>query len=110
MEDHGPPPSKRQVLASAGLLAVSPVAVVGLAKALSPAMEARIAWAGAPKAVIGVVIAALVLLPEAVASVRAARGNRLQTSLELGARLGAGQHRVDDSRRGDGYPLDWESR
>lgn len=82
-EDHGPPPSNKQALASAGLLVVSLVAVVGLAKALSPAMEAGIAWAGAPKAVIGVVIAALVLLPEAVAAVRAARGNRLQTSLNL---------------------------
>jgi len=83
VEDHGPPPSKQQALASAGLLVVSLVAVVGLAKALSPAMEAGIAWAGAPKAVIGVVIAALVLLPEAVAAVRAARDNRLQTSLNL---------------------------
>ena len=82
-EDHGPPPSSRQSLASAGLLAVSLVAVVGLAKALSPAMEAGIGWAGAPKAVIGVVIAALVLLPEALAAVRAARANRLQTSLNL---------------------------
>ena len=82
-EDHGTPPSNRQAVAAAALLAVSLVAVVGLAKALSPAMEAGIAKAGAPKAVIGVVIAALVLLPEALAAVRAARLNRLQTSLNL---------------------------
>jgi Ca2+:H+ antiporter len=82
-EDHGPPPSDRLALASAGLLAVSLAAVVGLAKALSPAMEAGIGRAGAPKAVIGVAIAALVLLPEALAAVRAARDDRLQTSLNL---------------------------
>jgi len=82
-EDHGPRPSRGLALGSAGLLAVSLVAVVGLAKALSPSMEAGLAWAGAPKAVIGVVIAALVLLPESLAAVRAARDNRLQTSLNL---------------------------
>ena len=36
-----------------------------------------------PKAVVGIVIAALVLLPEGLAAVRAAWGNRLQTSLNL---------------------------
>jgi Ca2+:H+ antiporter len=39
--------------------------------------------AGAPKAVIGVVIAAIVLLPEGLAALRAARADRLQTSLNL---------------------------
>ena len=38
---------------------------------------------GAPAAVVGIVIAGLVLLPEGVAAVRAARANRLQTSLNL---------------------------
>ncbi|MBL7439338.1 ionic transporter y4hA, partial [Escherichia coli] len=42
-----------------------------------------VAAAGAPHAVVGVVIAALVLLPESVAAVRAAMANRLQTSLNL---------------------------
>ena len=41
------------------------------------------AWLGAPKAVVGIVIAALVLLPEGLAALRAARANRLQTSLNL---------------------------
>ena len=84
MEDlHAAAPSTRAALASAVLLIVALVAVVGLAKSLSPAMEAGLAWAGAPKPVIGVVIAALVLLPEALAALRAARANRLQTSLNL---------------------------
>jgi Ca2+:H+ antiporter len=56
---------------------------VALAKALTPTLEAGIAWARAPKAVVGTVIAALVLLPEGVAALRAARLNRLQTSLNL---------------------------
>ena len=82
-DGHAAPPSGRAALVSAVLLVVALMAVVLLAKALSPAMEAALARAGAPKAVIGVVIAALVLLPEAVAAVRAAQANRLQTSLNL---------------------------
>jgi Ca2+:H+ antiporter len=62
---------------------VSLVAVVGLAKRLSPAIEAAVEAAGAPPAVIGVAIAAIVLLPEAWAAVRAALADRLQTSMNL---------------------------
>lgn len=80
---HAAIPSARAALGSAALLVAALAAVVGLAKSLSPAMEAGLAWAGAPKSVIGVVIAALVLLPEALAAVRAARADRLQTSLNL---------------------------
>lgn len=80
---HETPPSTRAAVVSTFLLVVALAAVVGLAKSLSPALEAGLDWAGAPKAVIGVVIAALVLLPEALAALRAARANRLQTSLNL---------------------------
>ncbi len=80
---HAPLPSARSALLSAVLLLLTLVAVVGLAKTLSPAIEAGLATVGAPKSVIGVVIAALVLLPEGLAAVRAARANRLQTSLNL---------------------------
>ena len=38
---------------------------------------------GAPKAVVGILIAALVLLPEGLAALRAAKANRLQTSMNL---------------------------
>jgi Ca2+:H+ antiporter len=38
---------------------------------------------GAPKAVVGILIATLVLLPESLAALRAARANRLQTSMNL---------------------------
>src|SRR5207237_3060915 len=65
------------------LLLVSLVAVVGNAKAVSPTIEAGVAAAGLPPSVVGVVIAMLVLLPETLAAVRAARRDRVQTSLNL---------------------------
>lgn len=80
---HAAPPTLRQAWLSFALLLVSLVAVIGLAKALSPAIEAAVDAAGAPQAVIGIAIAALVLLPEAWAAVRAALANRLQTSMNL---------------------------
>ncbi len=76
-------PSKRQALASLGLLLVCLVAVVVLAKALAPGVERAVAQAGLPVALVGVVIAFVVLLPEGLAALRAAQANRLQTSLNL---------------------------
>lgn len=81
--EHAEPPSDAQAWASFGLLLVALVSVVGLAKQLSPTIEAGVAALGAPKAVIGIAIALLVLLPETWAAVRAARANRLQTSMNL---------------------------
>ncbi|PMS18537.1 ionic transporter y4hA [Trinickia dabaoshanensis] len=77
------PPSGRVALTSLGFLLVSLVAVVLLAKLLSPAVEHGVATVGAPAATVGIVIAALVLLPEGLAAVGAARANRLQTSMNL---------------------------
>ena len=81
---HAAPPPLKIALASFGLLAVSLIAVVGLAKSLAPSIEAGVAAASAPLAVVGIAIAMLVLLPETAAAVRAAARNRLQTSLNLG--------------------------
>ena len=80
---HARPPTTAQAWVSVGLLLLSLVAVVGLAKRLSPDIEAALARVGAPHAVIGTVIALLVLLPETMAAVRAAAANRLQTSMNL---------------------------
>jgi Ca2+:H+ antiporter len=80
---HAEPPSARLAAVSSVLLFISLVAVVLLAKVLSPAVESAVLNAGAPPAVVGIVIASLVLLPEGLAALRAARGNRLQTSLNL---------------------------
>jgi Ca2+:H+ antiporter len=82
-DSHAPPPAARTALASAGLLLVALVAIVGLAKSLTPMLERGVAWLDIPKATVGIVIAALVLLPESLAAVRAAQANRLQTSLNL---------------------------
>ena len=83
LEVHAEPPTTRATWASFGWLLVSLVAVVGLAKKLSPTIERAVEAANAPRAVVGIVIAALVLLPETWAAVRAARANRLQSSMNL---------------------------
>ncbi|MDR6862745.1 ionic transporter y4hA [Phycicoccus sp. 3266] len=82
-DEHADPPTNRATYASLGLLLVSLVAVVGLAKVESPAIESGVAAAGFPQSFVGVVIALLVLLPETLAAVRAARRNRIQISLNL---------------------------
>lgn len=81
---HAPPPSSRATVVSSLLLLACLGAVVLLAKSLAPSIETAVTAAGAPIAIVGVIIAALVLLPESVAAVRAALANRLQTSLNLG--------------------------
>jgi len=64
-ELHGVPPSGAVAVVSFALLLIALAAAVALAKALSPTVEAGIDRFGAPKAVVGVIIAALVLLPRA---------------------------------------------
>jgi Ca2+:H+ antiporter len=80
---HSPPPSRRVAGISAALLSLCLVAVVLLAKSLAPTIEAAVDALGAPKAVVGIVISCVVLMPEGLASVQAAGRNRLQTSLNL---------------------------
>ncbi|MGW0748522.1 calcium:proton antiporter [Streptomyces sp. NPDC002587] len=77
------PPTARAAMISLGLLLVALIAVVGDAKAVSPTIERAVVAAGLPNAVVGVIIALLVLLPETLAAVRAARRDRVQTSLNL---------------------------
>jgi Ca2+:H+ antiporter len=83
-EQHAAPPTTRAALTSLGLLLVALVAVVGLAKVESPAIEDAVAAVGFPQSFVGVVIALLVLLPETIAAARAATRDRLQISLNLG--------------------------
>jgi Ca2+:H+ antiporter len=80
---HAAPPSDREAAVSLGLLVVALVAVVGLAKIESPAIEDAVAAIGAPHSAVGVVIALLVLLPETLAAARNARRDRVQTSFNL---------------------------
>ena len=85
---HADKPSNLKTAMSCILLLVCLVLVVALAKALSPAIEAGVKAAGAPKTIVGIAIALLVLLPEGYAAVRAATANRFQNSLNLA--LGSG--------------------
>lgn len=67
----------------AGMLGLSLIGVVGLAKTLAPSIEDAVPRAGAPRSFVGVVIALMVLLPESVAALRAASRGEMQTSLNL---------------------------
>ena len=80
---HAEPPSTRESWLSFVLLVVALVAVVGLAKLISPTIEAAVVAVGAPRAIVGIIIAMVVLLPEGVSAIRAALNNRLQTSMNL---------------------------
>ena len=80
---HAEPPPARVAWISLGLLLASLVGVVGMAKLLSPAIEGLVKSANAPATVVGIIVALIVLLPETWAAARAARADRLQTSMNL---------------------------
>lgn len=80
---HAEPPTLKETLIAFGVLIVALAGVVLLAKSLSPHIEKAVVGAGLPLAVVGVLIAALVLAPESLSAIKAARRNRLQTSLNL---------------------------
>lgn len=83
VDDHADAPSSRTARISLGLLGLALIGVVGLAKGVSPTIESGVSAAGLPHAVVGVIIALLVLLPETIAALRSARRDRVQTSLNL---------------------------
>lgn len=80
---HQPPATRAQAIAAGAMLVPALIAVVVLAKALSPSIEAAVIAVGAPKALVGIIIAGVVLAPEALAALSAARANRVQNSLNL---------------------------
>ncbi len=71
------------LLPSVGLLLISLLAVVLLAKKFSLVVDAGAAVIGAPPAFAGILVAFLILLPESVAALSAARKNDLQKSINL---------------------------
>jgi Ca2+:H+ antiporter len=75
--------SNRMLVLTIALLLVSLLAVVLLAKKFSLVVDVVIAKIGAPPAFAGVLVALLILLPESVAAVSAARKNELQKSINL---------------------------
>ncbi|WP_160715019.1 calcium:proton antiporter [Chitinophaga solisilvae] len=82
-DHHAEPPSGKTALLSLLLLLACLGAVVLLAKSLSPVIESGVEKIGAPQSLVGVIIAMIILLPEGIAAVQAARKNRLQTSMNL---------------------------
>ena len=80
---HKLPTSNKQIYFSTALLLISLSAVVILAKSLAPTIESFVVLIHAPHQLVGVIIASVVLLPEGLAAVRAARKNMFQTSLNL---------------------------
>jgi Ca2+:H+ antiporter len=80
---HAEPPSSSEAWISFALMLVALFSVVGLAKLLSSSIKSLVTVYGAPEAVVGIVIAMIVLLPETWAALRAARADRLQTSMNL---------------------------
>lgn len=75
--------TNRTLVISIGLLIGSLIAVVLLAKSFSVVVDAGAAAIGAPAAFAGIIVALLVLLPESVAAIAAARKNELQKSINL---------------------------
>ena len=81
--DHAATPPRRKVILSLVMLLIGLEAVVGLAKVESASIESAVRWLGFPQAVVGVIIAILVLLPESIAAVKAALRDQVQISLNL---------------------------
>jgi len=75
--------SNRMLAISLGLLLLSLLAVVLLSKKFSTVVVAGTELIGAPQALAGILVAALILLPESVAAVSAARKDDLQKSINL---------------------------
>lgn len=82
-DGHSDPPSNREAGVSLGLLMAALVSVIGLAKLISPAIDATVTGLGLPHAVVGVLIAMVVLAPESIAAFNNARRERVQISLNL---------------------------
>ena len=81
--DHGLRPPRRVAVSSALLLILCLVGVIFLAKSLSAPLTEAVVALRLPLSLVGVVIAGIVLLPEAAASLRAAWANQIQNSLNL---------------------------
>ena len=80
---HSVPPNSLTTTLSIVFLLISLVAVVVLAEFLAPGIEAGVDKMGAPKSLVGIIIAMVVLLPEGLSALNAARNNQLQSSLNL---------------------------
>jgi Ca2+:H+ antiporter len=81
--DHEKKPTNKETFISILFLLISLVAVVTIAETLAPHIENGVEKIGAPKSLVGIIIAMVVLLPECLSALRAAQNNQLQSSLNL---------------------------
>jgi len=82
-EEEGTQRSRAAAVLNVAFLVVSVVAVVLLAKKFAGIIDLGLAAIHAPHAVVGIIIALLVLMPESMAALHAARRNQLQKSMNL---------------------------
>jgi Ca2+:H+ antiporter len=80
---HALPPTNKTTWVSIVFLLISLVAVVVLAEFLAPGIEAGVDKMGAPRSLVGIIIAMVVLLPEGLSALNASNQNQLQSSLNL---------------------------
>jgi Ca2+:H+ antiporter len=94
---HAPPPTNLTAFMSLTLLLACLGAVVLLAKTLSPVIEHLVMEVGAPNSLVGIIVAFVILLPEGLAALRAARKNRVRAPHHNAARAEQriGQQRND---------------
>ncbi|UXE67178.1 MAG: ionic transporter y4hA [Chryseotalea sp. WA131a] len=76
-------PSKKETITSALLLVIFLVVIVLLAESMAHPLESFIEEIGAPREIVGILIASIILLPEGISAVNAARKNQLQQGLNL---------------------------
>jgi Ca2+:H+ antiporter len=82
-DPHSSTPTARAMVISLVFLLISLGGVIIMAELLAPSVESGVEHAGAPKSLVGVIIAMVILLPEGLSALRAARNNQLQSSLNL---------------------------
>lgn len=73
----------KSMLVKLTLLVIALLAVILLSKHFALLAEAATHAAGAPEGMVGIAVALLILMPEGLAAVRAARADKLQQSLNL---------------------------
>lgn len=77
------PVSDQKAILSGIMLLLSLVLVVLIAKKLSPPLEIFLQKINAPQSLLGILIAIIILLPEGLSAIKAARKDSLQISLNL---------------------------
>lgn len=76
-------PTKSEFKVSILLLLIALIAIIGMAKVISPSIEGIVIGAGLPLFVVAVAVALVVLAPESLAAIRSSKNGDLQTGFNL---------------------------